>query len=70
MTWNKKLKIPTTNKNLNYIQKMLSYCLKCTKTLQCQNPKVGRTENKRLILLSKCAVFNSKKSKFLEEQDP
>ena len=70
MTWNKKLKIPTTNKNLNYIQKMLSYCLKCTKNLQCQSPKVGRTENKRLILLSKCAVFNSKKSKFLEEQDP
>ena len=49
---------------------MLSYCLKCTKNLQCQNPKVGRTENKRLILLSKCAVFNSKKSKFFEEQDP
>ena len=29
-----------------------------------------RTKNRRIILLSKCAVCNGKKSKFLKEQEP
>ena len=48
---------------------MLFYCLKCRKNTESKNPKVVRTENERTILLSKCAMCNSKKSKFLNEQE-
>ena len=47
---------------------MLSYCLKCRKNTQSKNPKAVRTKNRRIMFLSKCAVCNSKKSKFLKEQ--
>ena len=49
---------------------MLSYCLKCRKNTESKNPKVVRTKNGRIMLLSKCSVCNSKKSKFLKEQEP
>ena len=42
---------------------MLSYCLKCRKNTESKNPKVVGTKNGRIILLSKCTVCNSKKSK-------
>ena len=48
---------------------MLSYCLKCIKNTESKNPKVVTTKNGRLMLLSKCEVCNSKKSKLLEEQE-
>ena len=32
---------------------MLSYCLKCRKNTKSKNPKVARTKNRRIILLSK-----------------
>ena len=48
---------------------MLSYCLKCRKNTESKNPKVERTKNRRIVLLSKCVEFNSKKSKFLKEQE-
>ena len=48
---------------------MLSYCLKCRKNAESKNPEVGRTENGRIILLSKCVLCNSKISKFLKEQE-
>ena len=48
---------------------MLFYCLKCRKNTESKNPKVVRTENGRTILLSKCAMYNSKKSKFLKKQE-
>ena len=48
---------------------MLSYCLKCWKNTENQNPKVVRTRNGRIMLLSNCAVYNSKNSKFLKEQE-
>ena len=34
-----------------------------------KDPRVVRTKNGRIILLPKCAVCNSKKSKFLKEQE-
>ena len=40
---------------------MLSYCLKCKKNTECKNPKVVKTKTKRIMLLSKCVVCNSKK---------
>ena len=47
---------------------MLCYCLKCRKNTESKNPKVVRTKNGKVMLLSKCAVCNSKKLKFLKEQ--
>ena len=49
---------------------MLSYCcLKCRKNAISKNPKAVRTKNWRIILLSKCEVCNSKKLKFVKEQE-
>ena len=48
---------------------MLSYCLKCRKNTESKNPKVARTKNGRIMLLSKCAMCDSKKSKFIKEQE-
>ena len=48
---------------------MLSYCLRCIKDTKSKNPKFVRTKNWRITLLLKCAVCNSKKSKFLKEQE-
>ena len=36
---------------------MLSYCLKCRKNTESKNPKVVRTKNRRIMLLSKCTVI-------------
>ena len=33
------------------------------------NPKIVRTKNNRLMMLSKCSVCNNKKSKFIKEQE-
>ena len=48
---------------------MFSYCLKCRKNTESKNPKVVKTKNGRIILLSKYSVCNSKNSKFLKEQE-
>ena len=40
---------------------MLLYSLICRKNAESKNPKVGRTKNGRIMLLSKCAVCGSKK---------
>ena len=49
---------------------MLSYyCLKCRKNTESKNTKVARTRNRRIMLLSKCAVRDSKKSKFIKVQE-
>ena len=47
---------------------MLSYCLKCKKNTESINPKVLETTNGKTMILSKCAICGSKKSKFIEEQ--
>ena len=48
---------------------MLSYCLKCKKNTESKNPNVARSKNGRIMLLSKCAMCNSKKSKFIKQQE-
>ena len=48
---------------------MLSYCLKRKKNTESKNPKVARTKNGRIMLLSKCAVCDIKKLKFIKEQE-
>ena len=47
---------------------MLSYCLKCRKNAESKNPKVAMTKNGRTMFLSKCKVFDCKKSKFIKQQ--
>ena len=48
---------------------MLLYCLKCRKNTESKNLKVTRTKNGRIILLLKCAVCDSKKTKFTKFQE-
>ena len=50
---------------------MLSYCLNCRKNTKniSKNTEFVRTKNGRIIFLSKFAVRNNKKSKFLKEQE-
>ena len=48
---------------------MLSYCLKCKKNTESINPRVSKTTNGKKIILSTCAICNSKKSKFIKEQE-
>ena len=47
---------------------MKSYCLKCRKNTENINPRVSETANGRTMLLSKCALRNSKKSSFIKNQ--
>ena len=47
---------------------MLSYCLKCKKNTESINPKVLKTTNGKTMILPKCPLCTSKKSKFIKEQ--
>ena len=47
---------------------MLSYCLVCKKDTKNKDPKIVKTKNNRLMMLSKCSVCNNKKSRFIKEQ--
>ena len=48
---------------------MLSYWLKCRKNTESQNPQVVRTKNRRIMVLSKCTVCDSKRNKFIKKQE-
>ena len=48
---------------------MESYSLKCKKHTQNVNPQVSSTNNGRVMILSKCAICGSKKSKFVNKQE-
>ena len=48
---------------------MESYCLKCKKYTKNINPQVSSTSNGKMMILSKCAISGSKKSKLIEKQD-
>ena len=45
------------------------YCLKCKKYTKNINPQVSGTSNDKLMILSKCAICGSKKSKFINKQE-
>ena len=47
---------------------MLSYCLKCKKNTESKNLRVSKTTNGKTMMLSKCSLCGSKKSKFIKEQ--
>ena len=48
---------------------MLWYCLKCRKNTDGKISQAVKTKSGRIILLSKCAVCDSTKSKFIKEQE-
>ena len=48
---------------------MESYCLKCRKYTENINPQVSSTSNREIMILSKCAICNSKKSRFINQQE-
>ena len=48
---------------------MKSYCLKCRKNLENINPRVSKRGNGRIMVLWKCAVCGSKKSRFVKNQE-
>ena len=48
---------------------MESYCLKCKKYTKNINPQVVSTNNGKLMILSKCAICGSRKSKFINKQE-
>ena len=49
---------------------MKSYCVKCKKDTENIKPKIVRTKNNRLVMLSKCSICGIKKSRFIKEQEP
>ena len=48
---------------------MKSYCLKYKKYTKNINPQVSSTSNGKLMILSKCAICGSRKSKFIKKQN-
>ena len=48
---------------------MESFCFKCRKDTENINPRVSKTSNNRTMLLSKCAICGSKKSRFIKNQE-
>ena len=45
------------------------YCLKCRKYSKNIDPQVSSTSNGKTMKLSKCSISNSKKSKFINQQE-
>ena len=48
---------------------MKSYCLKCRKYTENINPTISKTSNNRTMVLSKCVICGSKKSRFIKNQE-
>ena len=48
---------------------MKSYCLKCRKDTEIINPRVSKTSNDKTMVLSKCAICGSNKSRFMKNHD-
>ena len=48
---------------------MLSYCLKCRENTTTISPLLLKAINDRTIILSKCAVCNTKKSRFIKKKE-
>ena len=48
---------------------MESYCFKCKKNTENINPQVSSASNGKVMILSKCAICDSKKSRFTKNQE-
>ena len=49
--------------------KIESYCLKCWKYTENIDPKISGSGNGKTMILSKCAICNSKNSRFIKNQE-
>ena len=47
---------------------METYCLKCRKYTKVIKPQINSTSNGKTMMISKCAVCNIKKCKFIRKQ--
>ena len=45
------------------------FCLKCRKNTESINPRVSKTNNGKTMILSKCTICGSKKSRFIKKQE-
>ena len=52
-----------------YMYKMESYCLNGRKNIENIGPEVSSTSNGKAMILSKCAICGSKKSRFIKNQE-
>ena len=43
--------------------------MKCQKNVESKHSKIAKTENERIMLLSTCALCDSKKSTFIKQQE-
>ena len=48
---------------------MESYCLKCRENTENIDLEISSTSNGKAMILSKCAICGSKKSRFIENQE-
>ena len=48
---------------------MKIYCLKCRKNIKNIDPKISSTSNGESMILSKCAIYGSKNSRFIKNQE-
>ena len=48
---------------------MKTYCLKCRKDTENIDPKISSTSNGKSMILWKCAICDSKKSRFIKNQE-
>ena len=48
---------------------MESYCVRCKKYTKNINPRVSNSSNGKTMILSKCAMCGSKKSRFIKNQE-
>ena len=52
-----------------YKEKMQTYCLVCKKNTENEDAKMVKSKNNKIMLMSRCAVCDNEKSKFVREQD-
>ena len=48
---------------------MKTYCVKCTKDAGKIDPEISSSSNGKTLMLSKCAICGSKKSRFIKNQE-
>ena len=49
--------------------KVKSFCLKCRKNTENINPRISKTSNGKAMMLSSCARWGSKKSRFIKNKE-
>ena len=48
---------------------MKSYCKRCKKYAKNINPRLSNTSNSKTMILSKCAIYSNKNSRFIKKQE-